>query len=149
MTLLFVYLLRAHILNIKTRTYTTILGVRIRIMLATFLRDVTATFLSVTDTYARHENRSWCHKIFGPWPHFTGILGPPSCILGPLWHLQVYRPAKCNKTKSTTVDVLIDFKPGPLRPLVPRTVAARTVKSARKRPSYRVVSTAIVLASSF
>ena len=28
-----------------------ILGVRIRIMLATFLRDVTATFLSVTDTY--------------------------------------------------------------------------------------------------
>ena len=30
-----------------------LLGVRIRIMLATFLRDVTTTFLSVTDTYIR------------------------------------------------------------------------------------------------
>ena len=44
-----------------------LLGVRIRIMLATFLRDVTATFLSVTDTYirtyARHENRSRIRKL--------------------------------------------------------------------------------------
>ena len=30
-----------------------LLGGRIRIVLATFLRDVTATFLSVTDTYIR------------------------------------------------------------------------------------------------
>ena len=44
-----------------------ILGVRIRIMLATFLRDVTATFLSVMDTYIRtyvhHENRSRIRKL--------------------------------------------------------------------------------------
>ena len=32
-------------------TYMYILALRIRIMLATFLSDVTATFLSVTDTY--------------------------------------------------------------------------------------------------
>ena len=30
-----------------------ILALRIRIMLATFLRDVTATFLNMTDTYVR------------------------------------------------------------------------------------------------
>ena len=36
-------------------------------MLATFLRDITATFLSVTDmyicTYAHHENRFWIRKL--------------------------------------------------------------------------------------
>ena len=36
-------------------------------MLATFLRDITATFLSVTDTYIRtyahHENRSRIRKL--------------------------------------------------------------------------------------
>ena len=36
-------------------------------MLARFLRDVTATFLSVTDTYIRtythHENRFWIRKL--------------------------------------------------------------------------------------
>ena len=48
-----------------------LLGVRIRIMLVTFLRDITATFLSVTDmyirtyvhTYAHHENRSRIRKL--------------------------------------------------------------------------------------
>ena len=50
-----------------TSIYIYILGVRIRIMLATFLRDITATFLSVTDTYIRtyahHENRTRIRKL--------------------------------------------------------------------------------------
>ena len=56
---------------------------------------------------------SWCNKILGgPWiwpppAPFHRDIGSPSCILGPLWRLWVYRPAKCNKTKSTAVDVLI------------------------------------------
>ena len=94
-------------------------------------------------------------KVWGPHGYgappapFHWDIGAPFVHLVPPLAPTVYRPAKCNKTKSTTIDVLIDFKPGPLRPLVPRTVATRTAKSARKRPSYRVVSTAIALASSF
>ena len=44
-----------------------VLGVFICIMVATFLRDVTATFPSVTDTYihtyTHHENRSRVRKL--------------------------------------------------------------------------------------
>ena len=32
-------------------------------MLATFVYDITATFLSVMDTYAHHENRSRIRKV--------------------------------------------------------------------------------------
>ena len=74
-------------------------------------------------------------KFWGPPAPFHRDIGASFVHLGSPLALTVYRPAKCNKTKSTTVDVLIDFKPGPLRRLVPRTVAARTAKSARKHLS--------------